>query len=493
VRAVHDVDAVRKAEAALMAQLPDGALMQRAATALARRAAGLLGRVYGARVVLLVGKGNNGGDALYAGARLAARGARVDALLLGDAEPPAALSALHRSGGRARAAGTDGDRDLISAADLVIDGLLGIGGQGALREPAARLASLTADAHSLVLAVDVPSGVDAGSGRVDGAVMRADVTVTFGALKPGLVVSPGATYAGIVEYADIGLGPHLPTPQLTVLDADDVAGLLPELEADTDKYKRGVVGVAAGSDTYTGAAVLATGGAIVAGAGMVRVASVSHAAELVRQRWPEAVVTVVPAGDGDAVVGAGRVQSWVLGPGLGTDDDAAAVVEAVLRTDVPVIVDADALTTVAKHPDWVRRRAAPTVLTPHAGEFARLFDVDRGDVERDRLAWVRRAAAEMGCTVLLKGSTTLVAQPDGDTRVNPTGTPLLGTAGSGDVLSGAIGALLGGGLTTFDAASTAAYLHGMSARLAGATGAAISAVDLLDHWKYAVATARLGD
>src|SRR4051794_27230761 len=162
-----------------MAQLPDGALMQRAATALARRAASLLGRVYGARVVLLVGKGNNGGDALYAGARLAARGARVDALLLGDGEPPAALTALQRSGGRAHAAGADADRNLIHAADLIVDGLLGIGGQGALREPAAQLASLAADAHGLVLAVDVPSGVDASSGRVDGAVMRADVTVTF--------------------------------------------------------------------------------------------------------------------------------------------------------------------------------------------------------------------------------------------------------------------------------------------------------------------------
>jgi len=493
VRPVHDVDAVRKAEAAVMAQLPDGALMQRAATALARRAASLLEGVYGSRVVLLVGKGNNGGDALYAGARLAARGARVDALLLGDAEPAAALTALQRAGGRAQSAGGDTGRGLIAAADLIIDGMLGIGGQGTLRDPAARLATFAADAQRLVLAVDVPSGVDAGTGHVDGAVVRADVTVTFGAVKPGLVVSPGATYAGVVEYVDIGLGPHLPTAQLSILDADDVADLLPKLDADTDKYHRGVVGVAAGSDTYTGAAVLATGGAIVAGAGMVRFASVAHAAELVRHRWPEAVVTVVPPGDGAAVVGAGRVQAWVLGPGLGTDDEAAAVVDAVLRTDVPVIVDADALTVVANHPDWVRGRKAATVLTPHAGEFARLLDTDRKDVEADRLAWVRRAAAELQCTVLLKGSTTLVAQPDGTTRVNPTGTPLLGTAGSGDVLSGAIGALLAGRLGTFDAASTAAYLHGMSARLAGATGAAISAVDVLEHWKDAVTTVRLGD
>src|SRR4051812_32606201 len=176
-----------------MAQLPDGALMQRAATALARRAASLLGRVYGAHVVLLVGKGNNGGDALYAGARLAARGARVDALLVGAAEPAAALTAFTEASGRTHNAGSKTDAEIIGGADLVIDGLLGIGGKGALRGPAARLAQLTVDADRLVLAVDVPSGVDAGSGHVDGPVVRADVTVTFGALKPGLLVSPGAS------------------------------------------------------------------------------------------------------------------------------------------------------------------------------------------------------------------------------------------------------------------------------------------------------------
>ncbi|MFL6239917.1 MAG: NAD(P)H-hydrate dehydratase [Actinomycetes bacterium] len=491
MRPVHDVDAIRKAEAALMAQLPDGALMQRAATALARRAADILERTYGARVVLLVGKGNNGGDAMYAGARLAARGARVDAMLLGAAEPPAALTSLLRAGGHVRDAGTDDDRALVDAADLVVDGMLGIGGTGALRPPAARLAQLAADSAAVVLAVDVPSGVDAGSGQVDGAVVRADVTVTFGALKPGLVVSPGAEQAGAVDCVDIGLDPHLPRSQLTMADADDVADLLPRLAADTDKYRRGVVGVAAGSDTYTGAAVLATGGAIVAGAGMVRFVSVTHPAELVRQRWPEAVVTVVPSGDGDAVVRAGRVQAWVVGPGLGTGAESAAVVRAVLGTDVPVIVDADGLTVVAEHRDWLSSRTAPTVLTPHAGEFARLVDAERSDVEAHRLTWVRRAAADLGVTVLLKGSTSLVADPDGATRVNPTGTPLLGTAGSGDVLSGAIGALLAAGLGSLDAATVGAYLHGMSARLAGASGATISAADVLAHWHEAVATVLL--
>src|SRR4051794_1383827 len=218
-----------------MAQLPEGALMQRAAMALARRGASLLGRVYGARVVLLVGKGNNGGDALYAGARLAARGARVEARLLGAAEPPAALDAFVRAGGRLQDAGGDADAALMQRADLIVDGMLGIGGKGALREPAARLAAMAADAGALVVAVDVPSGVDAASGHVEGAVVRADVTVTFGALKPGLLVTPGADYAGLVEYVDVGLGPHLPAARMTLPDADDIAALLPEPKSDTDK------------------------------------------------------------------------------------------------------------------------------------------------------------------------------------------------------------------------------------------------------------------
>jgi hydroxyethylthiazole kinase-like uncharacterized protein yjeF len=481
VRPVHDVDTVRAAERAVMEQLPDGALMQRAATGLARRCADVLEQVYGSHVLLLVGKGNNGGDALYAGARLCQRGAQVTALLIADAEPPAALDALLRAGGRAQQVSAD-DRNAFEHADLVVDGLLGIGGKGALRAQAAQLAEYANDSGATVVAVDVPSGVDADSGRVEGSAVRADITVTFGTLKPGLLVAPGAHYAGIVECVDIGLTPHLPPPTIEVLDADDVAALLPDPEPETDKYHRGVVGVAAGSDTYTGAAVLTTGGAIVNGAGMVRFVSVAHPAELVRARWPEAVVTVVPPGDGTAVIDAGQVQAWVVGPGLGTDDAAAAVVEAILGTDLPVLVDADAISILASHREWLTQRRAPTLLTPHAGEFARLVGADRGDVEADRLTHVRKAAADLGVTVLLKGSTTVVADPDGHTRINPTGTRWLGTAGTGDVLSGVCGALLATGCSALDAGSAGAFLHGLAARLVSAEVVPIAATDLLDAW-----------
>ncbi len=483
-----------------MGRLPAGALMARAAAGLARRCAAVLPRVYGARVVLLVGAGNNGADALWAGAALARRGARVDALLAADADA-GALAALRQAGGLVAGPGA-GEAALVGAADLVVDGLVGIGGKGGLREPAARLAGLAAGGRGPVVAVDVPSGVDADTGAVAGAAVRADVTVTFGTLKPGLLVSPGAAQAGLVELVDIGLAPFLPPAQVAVLDADDVDALLPAPHRESSKYTRGVVGIVAGSAVYPGAAVLATGGALRAGAGMVRLVSVAHPAGLVRGRWPEAVVTEVPAGSGGsladpaAVLGAGRVQAWVVGPGIGTDDDAAAVVEAVLGTDVPVLVDADALTVLSRQPDWLRRRAAPTLLTPHAGEFARLTGADADATGQDRIGAARAAAADLGVTLLLKGTTTVVADPDGSVRVNPTGSSWLATAGSGDVLSGGCGALLAGGLRVLDAGSVGAFLHGLAGRLAstgnGATTgqAPVLADDLVARWPDAVRAVR---
>jgi ADP-dependent NAD(P)H-hydrate dehydratase / NAD(P)H-hydrate epimerase len=491
VRSAYPADAVRAAEAPLLESLPEGTLMQRAATALARRCADLLGGVYGSRVVLLVGSGGNGGDTLYAGARLARRGARVDALLATDHGLAHALKALHDAGGRSRPAADEDADGLLCAADLVVDGMVGIGATGELRPPMSVLAQLTAASGAVVVAVDVPSGVDASTGAVAGDAVHADVTVTFGALKPGLVISPGAEYAGRVELVDIGL--DLPPARVTLLDADDVAALLPEPHGETDKYGRGVVGVVAGSDTYTGAAQLVVGGALAAGAGMVRYAGVAHPAEIVRHRWPEAVVTVVEPGDGAAVVAAGRVQAWVVGSGLGTDSLAGDIVEAVLATDLPVLVDADAISWLARHRSVLADRTAPTLLTPHAGEFARLMGLDRGDVDAHRLDQVRRAAETLGATVLLKGTTTLVAGPSGDVRVNSAATAYLATAGSGDTLSGICGTLLAAGLSALDAGSAGAFLHGLAGLLGcGSPAAPIVAAQIADHVPAAIRAVRSG-
>ncbi|MGP4024722.1 NAD(P)H-hydrate dehydratase [Actinomadura sp. 3N407] len=480
MRYAHEVAKVRAAEQALMARLPDGALMQRAAAGLASVCTRLLPAVYGSRVVLLVGGGDNGGDALYAGARLARRGARVLVVQAGSKIHPGGLAALRAAGGRVL---PGGEAAAIDDADLIIDGLTGIGGTGGLREPHARYAALASASTGLVVACDVPSGVDASTGRVDGTAVHADVTVTFGTHKPGLLIDPGASHCGVVELVDIGLGPDLPDPDAVAARPEDVQP--PEPGSESDKYRRGVVGVLAGGDAFTGAAVLTTGGAVRGGAGMVRFASVSHPVELVRHRWPEAVTTVIePGPQGPATLErVGRVQAWVVGPGLGTGDAGESLLEAVLTTELPALVDADGLTVLSRRRDLLRR-AAPTVLTPHAGELSRLISADREDIEARRLEHVRRAAAELSATVLLKGSTTLVAEQDRPVRVNPTGTPCLATAGTGDVLSGLIGALLAGGMPAIDAAAAGAYLHGLAARLAAAPTAGpespISAHDVIN-------------
>ncbi|MFD9370064.1 NAD(P)H-hydrate dehydratase [Streptomyces sp. NPDC060020] len=440
MRTAYSVETVRAAERELMARLPEGALMQRAAAGLAAVCAGLLGRVYGSRVVLLVGPGDNGGDALYAGARLARRGAAVTAVPM-DPERmhPGGLAVLRAAGGRVEEA-------VPHRADLVLDGLLGIGGKGGLRPAAAALVERIPSGVPVV-AVDLPSGVDADTGEVAGPAVTADVTVTFGAYKPGLLIDPGASRAGVVRLVDIGL--ELPSPQVEALQHADVAGLLPEPTASSDKYRRGVVGIAAGSAQYPGAAVLAVAGALRGGAGAVRY--VGPAAEAVLARYPE------------TLIGPGRVQAWVVGPGLG--EGRAGEVADLLAEDVPVLVDADGLRGLDA--DVLRARTAPTLLTPHAGEAAALLGVSRESVEAGRLDAVRKLAAGYGATVLLKGSTTLVASGGCAVRVNPTGSSWLATAGSGDVLSGLAGSLLAAGLSGADAGAVAAYLHGLAARLTG--------------------------
>ncbi|KPC62212.1 NAD(P)H-hydrate dehydratase [Streptomyces chattanoogensis] len=469
MRTAYSVETVRAAERELMARLPEGALMQRAAAGLAVACAELLGRrVYGARVALLVGSGDNGGDALYAGARLARRGAGVVAVLLSPGRAhPGGLAALLAAGGRVSGdAPRDRARD-VARADLVVDGIVGIGGRGGLRAEAAQLLYAVRQSATVV-AVDLPSGVDADSGEVAGEAVYADATVTFGAYKPGLLIDPARERAGALRLVDIGLA--LPEDaEAEALQHAEVAELLPRPGAESDKYRRGVVGVVAGSARYPGAAVLAVAGALRGGAGAVRY--VGPAADAVLARFPE---TLVHAGPPHR---AGRVQSWVIGPGMGDESEA---LEDVLAADVPVLVDADGLRFLT--PERVRHRTAGTLLTPHAGEAAALLGRGREEIEAARLRSVRELAGRYGATVLLKGSTTLVADAWGPVRVNPTGTGWLATAGSGDVLSGVTGSLLAAGLSPRDAGSVGAYLHGLAARrAAGPQGAPILATEVADH------------
>ena len=341
MRSAHTVEQVRAGEAALMASLPEGTLMARAASGLAHAVLELLGGGYGRRVLLLVGSGDNGGDALYAGALLSRRGAAVQALLLRpDKAHPAGLKALRGAGGRVVT-----DLSAARTPDVVVDGIVGIGASGGLRAEAASVVERLPTVP--VVAVDVPSGVDVDTGRVDGPHVQATVTVTFGTHKIAHLVDPAAPACGAVHLVDIGL--DLPPAQVTSLQADDVAALLPVPEPDAHKYTRGVVGVRAGSRDYPGAAVLCVAGAAAGLAGMVRYDG--EAADLVREAHPEVVVND------------GRVQAWVVGSGGGADADKA--LQASLADRVPIVVDADGLTHVTGP------LGVPALLTPHAGELAR--------------------------------------------------------------------------------------------------------------------------
>lgn len=449
MRLYFTAEQIRDAEAPLLARMPEGALMRRAAYGLAvaigaelrRRTGGVAGR----GVCAVVGSGDNGGDALWAATFLRRRGASAAAVLLNpDHTHPRALAAFRAAGGRVV-------ESVPPGTDLVIDGVVGISGSGPLRPAAAAVFDTVAELGIPVVAVDIPSGIDVQTGAIGGPAVRAALTVTFGGLKPVHALAD----CGRVELVDIGL--DLPPSDLLGLEAADVRALWPVPGPRDDKYTQGVVGVLAGSATYPGAAILCSGAAVAATSGMVRYAG-SAAAEVV-SHWPEVVAA-------RSAAEAGRVQAWVVGPGLGTDEDAKTALTFALNSDLPVIVDADGLTLLARHPHLVTGRSAPTVLTPHAGEYERFGR----PVGSDRVAAARRLAAELGAVVLLKGNVTVIADPaqGAPTYLNPAGAAWAATAGSGDVLSGIIGALLAAGLPAAEAAAAAAFVHARAANASAA-------------------------
>ncbi|BBZ26951.1 bifunctional NAD(P)H-hydrate repair enzyme [Mycolicibacterium madagascariense] len=471
MRYYYSADDIRAAEAPLLESLPDGVLMRRAAFGLAGAIAKELhartGGIAGRRVCAVVGSGDNGGDALWAATFLRRRGVTASALVLNPEKVHAAgLAAFIGAGGRIV-------QSVPTTTELVIDGVVGISAKGALR-PDAEQVFADVDAAGLpVVAVDLPSGMDVATGAADGPHVHAALTVTFGGLKPVHALGD----CGRVELIDIGL--DLPDTDLVGLETADVAARWPTPGPTDDKYTQGVTGVLAGSSTYPGAAILCTGAAVAATSGMVRYAGTA-AAEVV-SHWPEVIAT-------SSAEDAGRVQAWVVGPGVGTDDAGEGALRFALATDLPVVVDADALTVLSSHPDLVADRAAPTVLTPHAGEFARLAGHPPGE---DRVGAARGLAADFGAAVLLKGNVTVVAEPGGMTYLNPAGQSWAATAGSGDVLSGIIGSLVASGLPTGEAAAMAAFVHaraaGLSADDPGPRGAPTSASRILAHIRSSIA------
>ena len=450
----YTVAQIREAEARAFAVVGPDALMQRAAAGLAAailrrfrqaRPEGRRKGSYGARVLLVVGPGNNGGDSLFAGAGLARRGVRATAWRVTAKAHESAWAAFLQAGGREVDAAT-ALRDLGSQ-HAVVDGVAGIGSRPGLDAPVARLADACREQEVPVVAVDLPSGLAPEPPFVDAPHFRADLTITFGGYKLCHLMEPGRSACGRVELVDLGL--DLTEATVSRWTPAELAAVWPVPDATSDKYSRGVVGLDTGSVNYPGAAVLSTAGAVIAGAGMIRYLGPATVASRVLDRFPNVVTTP------------GRVQAHVLGCGWGERADGESVVATAIVSELPTVVDADALRYLPK------MGSHRTLLTPHAGELARLLGRERTEVEADPLAAVRAAVATTGCTVLLKGATQYVASPGKDrVWLAVPGSAWTAQAGSGDVLAGICGTLLAAGLPPVTAALAGASSQALAARAA---------------------------
>ena len=493
MRPIATVTAVQAADkAAQEGGTPVEVLMRRAGAAVARAAAAELGEVAGRRVVALAGKGHNGGDACEALARLARRGvgAGAEALVTGDPDDLdeqglRAVALVRRAGGRVRAFDAGLAGRLLAGADLVLDGLLGTGSSGAPRGVVAEAIAAAGTARAPVVAVDIPSGVDGATGEVAGEAVGAAVTVTFQAVKPGHVLAPGSGHVGRLEVADIGL--PLEPGRWGVSEAADLAGLVPLPTTTQHKRSRGVLLLVGGSPDMGGAPTLMGLAARRAGTGLLVLAVPASVVERVGAAVPEALTVALPESGGGLARNAddacrrwlGEATAIGVGPGLGRADGTQKVVRGLLAAyDGPAVVDADALFALGTGGPLAERRG-PTLVTPHAGEFARLAP----DAEGTRLDQAAGRARRWKATVLLKGDNTVVADPDGRLAVNPTGVPALATGGTGDVLTGLTGSLLAQGLAPFDAARLGAWVHGRAAALAAAElgPVSVAAGDVAGH------------
>jgi NAD(P)H-hydrate epimerase len=448
--------------------VPSLDLMERAGIGLARITTELAEP--GKPIRIVVGKGNNGGDGLVVARLLRDEGREVDVLITGD-------TADLKGDARANLARLPGAQPIpfgaekLEGSGAIVDAMLGTGFEGEPREPIKSAIEAINAVDCPVIACDVPSGVNASTGEVEGEAVRADATGTFHGAKIGLYVAAGTFHSGDNRVVEIGIPRGAPQPQQAGLITPRVRELVPHRPRDGSKFKSGVVVIAGGSRGLTGAPTMVALAAQRTGAGYVQVAVPQSAEQSLELRLLEAMTKGMPESDegmhiadGAAAVAdmAERAGAVVLGPGLGKGDGPTAFAQALVQaTDKPLVVDADGLNAFAGEIERLAERDHPTVLTPHAGELGRLFGVDSAEIERRRLHHATEAARRSGCVVLLKGDDTIVAQPgEGEpTAISPGATPALATAGTGDVLSGIIGALLSKGLTAFEAAAAGTLIH----------------------------------
>ena len=470
--------------AAVAAGVTEAQLMQEAGLAVAQEAWMLLGTLEGRRIVVFAGPGNNGGDALVAARHLSEWDADITVYVPRKRRDESFYPELLERGVSIKAGEDDPDAaglaELLSVADLVIDGLLGIGQERPLEpeEPLGVALLALAEARQSytppkVVAVDLPTGINADSGAADPLTVVPDITVTFGLPKVGMYQAPASSMLGRVQVIDIGIPKAAQDAvQLELLTARWARTALPKRGEDSNKGTFGRIAVVAGSARYIGAPRLAATAAYRAGAGLVTIACPKSLVPALAPGIAEATWLPLEESEGGGIPGAAAIElrpSWasfdaaVVGPGMGTDEDTKAFVWAALPDlgeDVRgVVIDADALNALATFVDAADRVPPNAILTPHPGEMARLLGTTVADVQSRRLEVCRESARRFGCTVVLKGAHTVIASADGRARLSPFANPLLASAGTGDVLAGMIGSYLGQGVDPFEAACLGVYLH----------------------------------
>ncbi|MFL5766935.1 MAG: NAD(P)H-hydrate dehydratase [Actinomycetota bacterium] len=477
-------------------------LMERAGWAVAFAATRVAGRRSGRRALVVIGPGNNGGDGAVAARVLDGWGMRVAAISLApEAGNGAAGDNLRRLTAETTVSLHPYSSERLSReldrADVVVDAVFGTGFHGEPREAFAEAIGRLAASDVPVVAVDIPSGVNGTTGEIAGPAVRATRTVGLGALKPGVVLPPGSFAAGEVEVADIGFPSDLVRTDLGLVEASDVARLLPRRAPDTHKRATGVALIVGGSRAMTGAVSLMAEAAAAVGAGLVIVATPESAMPVVQGNVTEAVFlplpetkegTVAEEALGALLEKAADADAAAIGPGMTTEAETQTLIRSFASTtSKPFVLDADGLNAFGGRAATLAERKAPALLTPHVGEFSRLSGLEADDIASGRIAAVRELARTTSAAVLLKGSRTVIASPQGSARVNPTGTSYLATAGSGDVLTGMTAGLTARGLEPIDAATAAAYLHGLAGAIAGASKEeGTTARDVVDAIPHAV-------
>ena len=482
--------------------VPGIVLMENAAVEVVKATELMLEGLAGRKIIIFAGKGNNGGDGFAAARHFSNQGAKVKVFLVGsltEMQGDAAIN-CHIAGKMAiDIVEISGERDWdkvkisIAFADCLVDALLGTGFKGELRPAMKRLIEAVNTANKPVLAIDLPSGVDADTGQVLTTAVQATRTVTLGLPKPGVLLYPGAGFTGELLVADIGLPHCLLTDEnlkQNVITAGYISTILPKRQNDAHKGMCGKVLVVAGSPGLTGAAALASNAALKTGAGLVTLAVAEGIHDIMEVKLTEVMTVPLPeAAKGilgkDAISGiltlAGKCDALVLGPGLGNHEETRLLVHEIIQNaDKPLIVDADALNAVAEAGELLIKAQALPVLTPHPGEMARLTGLSVEEVNQDRIYVARQAAEQFGGVVVLKGARTIVAFPDGEVYINTSGNAGMATGGTGDVLAGMIGSLIAQGLSSHAAALAGVYVHGLAGDIAAQAGlAGLTAGDVL--------------